>query len=58
MPVGARLQIRPVGETEAVRVTLPVNPFTEAAVIVEVPIIPTLTVTLVGDAVTVKSVRV
>ncbi len=34
------------------------NPLTGATVIVEVPAIPALTVTLVGDAATVKSVTV
>ncbi len=38
-----------------VRLTTPAKPFTEEIVIVEVPAEPALTVTLVGDAVMVKS---
>lgn len=54
--VGLRAQVRPVaGETVVARVTVPVNPFTEVTVIVEVPVAPALTVTDVGLAVTVKS---
>lgn len=55
MLLGVRVQVRPAGETELVRVTVPVKPFTGATVIVEVPETPALTVTLVGLAVTVKS---
>ncbi len=36
------------------RVTVPVNPFKGATVIVEVPVAPTFTVEMVGDAETVK----
>jgi len=54
--VGARVQARPVaGETAAVKLTVPVKPWTEPTVIVEVPEAPASTVTLVGLAVTVKS---
>ncbi len=59
MLVGVRVQVRPVvGETVAVRATVPVNPWTGATVMVEVPAVPALTVTLVGEAVTVKSLIV
>ena len=58
MLLGVRVQVRPAGETEEVRATVPVKPFTGATVIVEAPATPALTVTLVGDAVTVKSVTV
>jgi len=50
--------VRPAGETAEVRATVPVNPFTGATVIVEVALAPTTAVTLVGLAVTVKSVTV
>jgi len=55
MLVGDRVQVRPAGETELVRATVPVNPFTGATVIVEVAAVPTVVVTEVGLAVTVKS---
>jgi len=58
MLLGVRVQVRPAGETDEVSATVPVNPLTGATVIVEVPAIPALTVTLVGDAATVKSVTV
>jgi len=59
MLVGLRVQVRPVvGETVAVRATVPVNPWTGATVMVEVPAVTALTVTLVGEAVTVKSLIV
>lgn len=52
---GVSVHVRPVvGEIELVRVTVPVNPFTGATVIVEVPATPALVLTLVGEAVTVK----
>lgn len=55
---GVRVQVKPAGETEDVRVTLPVNPFTGATVIVEVTAVPEFVDTLVGLAVTVKSITV
>ncbi len=58
MLLGVRVQVRPAGETDEVSATVPVNPLTGATVIVEVPAIPPLTVTLVGDAATVKSITV
>ncbi len=58
MLVGLRVHVRPAGETLLVSVTVPVNPCSGATVIVEVPAIPALTVTLVGLAVTVKSLTV
>jgi hypothetical protein len=39
----------------AVRLTIPVKPFTDVTVMAEVPAVPTLAVTVVGLAVTVKS---
>jgi hypothetical protein len=57
--VGVSVQVRPVaGATVAVRLTVPVNPWTAVTVIVEVPAVPALTVTLVGLAATVKSLTV
>ena len=55
MLVGVRVQVRPAGETAEVSATVPVKPLTGATVIVEVPVAPTLTGTLVGLAITVKS---
>ena len=55
MLVGLRVQVKPAGETDEVRATVPVNPLIGATVIVEVPATPALTVTLVGAAVTEKS---
>ena len=52
MLVGLREQVKPAGETEDVKATVPVNPLTGATVIVEVPVAPAKTVTLVGLAVT------
>ena len=52
------MQVKPAGETDGVSATVPVNPFTGATVIVEVAAAPALTATLVGLAVTVKSVTV
>jgi len=56
--VGLRVHVKPAGETAEVRVTVPVKPFTGATVIVEMPVDPVLTVTVVGLAVTVKSLTV
>lgn len=55
---GVRLHVRPAGETEDVRVTVPVNPLTGATVTVEVAAVPAVVVTAVGLTVTVKSVTV
>jgi len=53
---GVRVHVSPVtGEIEEVSATVPVNPWTGATVIVEVPAVPALAVTVVGAAVTVKS---
>ena len=53
---GVRVQVSPVtGEIEEVSATVPVNPWTGATVIVDVPAVPALAVTVVGAAVTVKS---
>lgn len=57
MLAGVRVQVKPVaGDTELVSVTVPVNPLIGATVIVEVPATPALTVTVVGLALTEKSV--
>jgi len=56
MLAGVRVQVRPAGETDEVRATVPVKPFTGATVIVEEAAVPALTATVVGLAVTVKSV--
>ena len=56
MLVGVRVHVRPAGETEEVRATVPVNPLTGATVTVEVAATPTLTLAVVGLAVTEKSV--
>lgn len=55
MLVGDNVQVKPDGVTDEARATVPVKPFTGATVIVEVPAVPVLTLTLVGDAATVKS---
>jgi hypothetical protein len=53
MLVGERLQVRPLlGETEEVRLTVPVKPLWALTVIVVVPGVPARTVTSVGLAVT------
>ena len=52
------MQVRPAGETVEVRATVPVKPLTGATVIVELAAAPARTVTLVGLAVTVKSLTV
>ncbi len=58
MLVGLRVQVRPAGETDEVRATVPVNPFRGATVIVEVAAVPTVVVTAVGLAVRRTSVTV
>jgi len=50
-PVGVMLQ----AVLSATRLTTPVKPFTAVTVTVEVPVAPTLAVTVVGLAATVKS---
>ena len=56
---GATPQVIPVvGDTVAVRLTIPPNPLTEVTVIVDIPAGPTLTATLVGLAERVKSTAV
>lgn len=55
MLLGVRVQVKPAGETEEVSATVPVNPFTGATVIVE---LPGNVVTTVGLAAIVKSVTV
>ncbi len=56
--VGVRVQVKPAGDTVEVKATVPVKPFTGATVIVDVAAVPTFTLTLVGLAVTVKSMTV
>ena len=58
MLVGLDVQERPAGETLEVRATVPVNPLTGATVIVDVAAAPAKGLTLVGPALTVKSVTV
>ena len=54
--VGLSVQVNPVdGDTDEVRVTIPLKELIEATVIVEVSAVPALTATLVGLAVTEKS---
>ena len=54
---GVRVQVNPAeGDMEEVSATVPVKPFTGATVIVEVAAVPALTATVVGLAVTLKSV--
>jgi hypothetical protein len=52
------VHVNPAGDTELVNATVPVNPFTGPTVIVEVAAVPAVVVTLVGEAVIVKSVTV
>ncbi len=53
------MQVSPVeGEIELVNATVPVNPWTGATVIVDVPAAFALTVTLVGEEDIVKSLTV
>ncbi len=47
---GLKLAVTPLGKPEAERLTLPVNPFAGFTVIVLVPLLPCLTVKLVGEA--------
>ena len=56
--VGLRVHVRPAGETVDVSATVPVNPFNGATVIVEVTAVPEFVATLVGLALTVKSLMV
>jgi len=56
MLAGVKVQVKPAGETDEVRATVPVNPFRGATVIVEVAAVPAVVVTAVGLAVTEKSV--
>jgi hypothetical protein len=55
MLVGLSVHDKPAGETDEVRITVPVKPFTELTVIVEEPLTPALTASPVGPAVMVKS---
>jgi hypothetical protein len=58
MLVGVRVQVRPAGETEEVRATVPVKPLIGATVMVDVAAVPTSTLAVVGLAVTEKSVTI
>lgn len=55
MLVSDRVHVSPAGETVEARATVPVNPLIGATVIVDVPIAPARTVTVVGLAFTEKS---
>ena len=52
---GLREHVSPAGDTVEESATVPVNAFTGATVIVEVAVAPASALTLVGLAVTVKS---
>ena len=58
MLVGESVHVNPAGETVEVNATVPVNPFSGATVIVEVAAVPEFVLTLVGLAVTEKSLTV
>ena len=58
MLVGVKVQVSPAGDTEDVSATVPVNPWSGATVMVEEPAALASAVTLVGLAVTVKSLTV
>ncbi len=58
MLAGVRVHVSPAGDTELVSATVPVNPWTGATVMVEAPAALASAVTLVGLAVTVKSLTV
>jgi hypothetical protein len=58
MLAGVRVQVSPAGDTAEVSATVPVKPLTGATVIVDAAAELTVVVTLVGLAVTVKSVTV
>lgn len=53
--IGVRVMFRPVGELEATRFTVPVNPLTLAIMMVEDTVPPWVMIRLLGLAVTVKS---
>lgn len=55
MLLGARVQVSPDGDTDDVRATVPVKPPRGATVMVDVAAVPAVVVTLVGLAVTLKS---
>ena len=52
--VGLKVAVTPVGRPEAVRLTLPVKPFTSVTVMVLVPLAPWATETVFGEAERVK----
>jgi hypothetical protein len=58
MLAGVKVQVKPAGDTALVSATVPVKPLTGATEIVDVPAALTFIVTVVGLAVTVKSVTV
>jgi hypothetical protein len=58
MLLGVRVQVKPAGETDDVRATVPVKPLTGATVIVEAAAVPAVVVTAVGLAATLKSVTI
>ena len=49
------MQVKPAGDMELASATVPVNPLTGATVIVDAAAVPTVVVTAVGLAATVKS---
>jgi hypothetical protein len=56
--VGARVHVKPEGDTAEVRATVPVKPLRGATVMVEAAAAPARALMLVGLAVTLKSVTV
>jgi hypothetical protein len=58
MLLGVKVHVSPAGATALVSATVPVNPWTGATVIVDVAAVPTVVVTAVELAVTVKSFTV
>ena len=57
MLLGVRVQVSPAGLTAEVRATVPVKPLSGATVIVDEAAVLTVVVTLVGLAVTLKSLK-
>jgi hypothetical protein len=58
MLLGLRLHVKPAGKTVLLRATVPVSPFIEATVIVEVPTTPAGIVTDVGLAVMLRQSQI
>jgi hypothetical protein len=52
---GLNVAVVPAGGADLVNVIVPLNPFSEVNVIVEVPLVPWMIVTVVGEALMLKS---